>query len=383
MRILAKLIVCRSVLLLLLATIVGLSACRKGNGIIPGEETQVGEPDTLRNGFYLLNEGNMGMNLSTLDYYDRSTGVYKSNIYSQINPGATKELGDVGNDIGIYGSKLYAVINMSDKVDVLDTHSAKRIGQISIRNCRYITFYKGKAYVSSYAATIGDASAGAGYIAEVDTATLQVLRTVTVGRQPEEMAIVGDKLYIANSGGYSPPRYERTVSVVDMNTFKEIKRIDVAINLHRVKADKYGDVYVTSRGDYYNIHSKLYVIDTQKDIVKDSFNLAASNLAIAGDSAYVYSAEWSYITNKNTVSYAIINVKDETKVTDNFITDGIDKEIRTPYGIAIDPENGDIYVTDAKNYLLPGTLYCFSKAGKKRWSVTAGNIPAHFAFIPR
>jgi len=374
---------CRSLLLLLSAAIVGLSACRKGNGIIPGEETQVGEPDTLRNGFYLLNEGNMGMNLSTLDYYDRSTGVYKSNIYSQINPGATKELGDVGNDIGIYGSKLYAVINMSDKVDVLDAHSAKRIGQISIRNCRYVTFYKGKAYVSSYAATIGDASAGAGYIAEVDTATLQILRTVTVGRQPEEMAIVGDKLYIANSGGYSPPRYERTVSVVDMNTFKEIKRIDVAINLHRLKADKYGDVYVTSRGDYYNIHSKLYVIDTQKDIVKDSFNLAASNLAIAGDSAYVYSAEWSYITNKNTVSYAIINVKDEKKVTDNFITDGIDKEIKTPYGIAIDPENGDIYVTDAKNYLLPGTLYCFSKAGKKRWSVTAGNIPAHFAFIPR
>ncbi|SFM97249.1 hypothetical protein SAMN05428949_1521 [Chitinophaga sp. YR627] len=383
MRILSRLISCRNLLLLLSAAIIGLSACRKGNGIIPGEETQVGQPDTLRNGFYLLNEGNMGMNLSTLDYYDRSTGIYKSNIYSQINPGATKELGDVGNDIGIYGSKLYAVINMSDKVDVLDTHSAKRIGQISIRNCRYVTFYKGKAYVSSYAATIGDASAGAGYIAEVDTATLQILRTVTVGRQPEEMAIVGDKLYIANSGGYSPPRYERTVSVVDMNTFKEIKRIDVAINLHRVKADKYGDVYVTSRGDYYNIHSKLYVIDTQKDIVKDSFNLAASNLAIAGDSAYVYSAEWSYITNKNTVSYAIINVKDETKVTDNFITDGIDKEIRTPYGIAIDPENGDIYVTDAKNYLLPGTLYCFSKAGKKRWSVTAGNIPAHFAFIPR
>ena len=383
MLIFSKLISCRSLLLLIGVSLVGLSACRKGNGIIPGEETQVGEPDTLRNGFYLLNEGNMGMNLSTLDYYDRSTGIYKSNIYSEINPGATKELGDVGNDIQIYGSKLYAVINMSDKVDVLDAHSAKRIGQISIRNCRYITFYKGKAYVSSYAATIGDAGAGAGYIAEVDTATLQVLRTVPVGRQPEEMAIVGDKLYIANSGGYSPPRYERTVSVVDMNTFKETKRIDVAINLHRVKADKYGDVYVTSRGDYYDIRSKLYVIDTQKDIVKDSFNLAASNLAISGDSAYVYSVEWSYITNKNTVTYAIVNVKDESKVTDNFITDGTDKEIKTPYGMAIDPENGDIYVTDAKNYLLPGTLYCFSKAGKKRWSVTAGNIPAHFAFIPR
>jgi DNA-binding beta-propeller fold protein YncE len=369
--------------LLALSAIVSFSACRKGKGIIPGDETQVGEPDSLRNGFYLLNEGNMGMNLATLDYYDRGTGTYKSNIYSEINPGATKEMGDVGNDINIYGGKLYAVINMSDKVEVLDVHSARRIGQISIRNCRYVTFHKGKAYVSSYAAALGDPNAGAGFIAEIDTATLQILRTVTVGRQPEEMAIVGDKLYVANSGGYSPPRYERTVSVVDMNAFTEIKRIDVAINLHRVKADQYGDIYVTSRGDYYNIGSKLYVIDSQKDIVKDSFALSASNLAISGDSAYVYSVEWSYINNKNTVSYAIVNVKNEQKMTDNFITDGTDKQIKTPYGMAIDPENGDIYVTDAKDYLLPGTLYCFNKAGKRKWSVTTGDIPAHFAFIPR
>jgi DNA-binding beta-propeller fold protein YncE len=360
-----------------------LSACRKDRGPLKGDETQVDNPDTLQNGFYLLNEGNMGMNLSTLDYYDRGTGIYKSNIYSEINPTATKELGDVGNDLGIYGGKLYAVINMSDKVEVLNVHSAKRIGQISIRNCRYVTFYKGKAYISSYASSLGDASAGAGFIAEVDTATLQILRTVTVGRQPEEMAIVGDKLYIANSGGYSPPNYEHTVSVIDMNTFTEIKRIDVAINLHRVKADQYGDIYVTSRGDYYTIPSKLYVIDSQQDIVKDSFDLAASNLAISGDSAYIYSAEWSYITSKNVITYAIVNVKDESTVTRNFITDGTEKDITTPYGIAVDPTTKDIYVTDAKNYLLPGTVYCFSKAGKKKWSVTAGNIPAHFAFIPR
>jgi DNA-binding beta-propeller fold protein YncE len=83
------------------------------------------------------------------------------------------------------------------------------------------------------------------------------------------------------------------------------------------------------------------------------------------------------------VSYAIVNAKDESIVTKNFITDGTDKLIKTPYGMALDPENGDIYVTDAKDYLLPGTLYCFGKDGKKKWSVTTGDIPAHFAFIPR
>jgi DNA-binding beta-propeller fold protein YncE len=356
-------------------------ACRTGQQVVPHEDTQVADPDTLRNGFYLLNEGNMGMNLASLDYFDRSTGIYKRNIYNDVNPTAVKELGDVGNDIQIYGGKLYAVINMSNKVEVMDVHSARRLGQISIPNCRYITFYKGKAYVSSYAAALGDASAGEGYIAEIDTTTLLQTRKASVGRQPEEMAIIGDKLYIANSGGYSPPRYERTVSVVDMNTFTETKRIDVAINLNRVKADKYGDLYVTSRGDYYNIPSKLFVIDSKTDLVKDSFDIAASNICIKGDSAYIYSVEWSYISSKNTVTYAIISVKDETILTSNFITDGTEKQIKVPHGLAIDPVTEDIYVTDAKNYILPGTLYCFDKQGKKKWSVTAGDIPAHFVFL--
>ncbi|PSL27584.1 DUF5074 domain-containing protein [Chitinophaga ginsengisoli] len=367
-------------LLVVCGLLTGLAACRKGASVVPGDDTHVGA-DSLRNGFYLLNEGNMGMNLATLDYYNSSTGIYSSNIYSAINPGATKELGDVGNDLQIYGGKLYAVIALSDKVEVMDVHTAKRIGQINVPSCRYITFYKGKAYVSSYATTAGGTSGVNGYVAEVDTATLQVIRTAGVGRQPEEMAISGDKMYVANSGGYSASNFERTVSVLDMNTFKEIKRIDVAVNLHHVKADKYGDVYVTSRGDYYDLHSKLFVIDTQRDIVKDSLAAAVSDIWISGDSAYIYGVEWSYVTNKNTISYGIVDIKNERMLTNKFITDGTDAQITTPSGIAVDPTTKEIYVTDAKDNLLPGTLYCFSPAGKKKWSVTTGDIPGHFAFV--
>ena len=44
---------------------------------------------------------------------------------------------------------------------------------------------------------------------------------------------------------------------------------------------------------------------------------------------------------------------------------------------------GDIYVTDAKNYVTPGTLYCFSPDGVLKWSARTGDIPAHFAFVRR
>ena len=70
-------------------------------------------------------------------------------------------------------------------------------------------------------------------------------------------------------------------------------------------------------------------------------------------------------------------------VSTNFITDGTDRNIIIPYGIAVHPETGDIFVTDAKNYVSSGTLYCFGPDGRKKWSVRTGDIPAHIAFLPR
>lgn len=360
------------------------ASCRKGDIIVPPVVTPV---DSARVqgvlGFYLLNEGNMGSNKSTLDYFDYTTGKYHQNIYATVNPEVVKELGDVGNDIRIYGGKLYAVVNVSNKVEVMDARTARRIGQITLPNCRFLAFANGKAYVSSYAGPVViDPNAPIGFVAEVDTATLQVTRKVIVGYQPEEMAVVGNKLYVANSGGYRVPHYDRTVSVIDLHTFTEIKKIDVAINLHHVKPDRHGDLYVTSRGDYYTVQPSLHVIDTRTDQVKKSISLASSNLCIAGDTAFVYGSAFSYNTHQWTLSYNLLDVKTETVLPGSFITDGSEKNIKMPYGIAVHPATGEIYVTDARDYVSPGTLYCFDKNGKKKWTVTTGDIPAHFAFLP-
>ncbi|MEE1944356.1 DUF5074 domain-containing protein [Pedobacter sp. KR3-3] len=368
--------------LLIVFLVLGFVACRKDPMPLPAEVSRVEpEPTSAIKGFYLVNEGNMNMNKASLDYLDLVNGIYTRNLYNQVNPEATKGLGDVGNDIGIYGNKLYVVVNISNKVEVMQAKTGKRIGQINITNCRYVTFNNGKAYVSAYLGKVGDPTAPNGMVAEIDTAKLTINRTVEVGRQPEEMAIIGNKLYIANSGGYSPPNYESTVSVIDLTTFKEIKRIEVAINLHRLKADRYGDLYVTSRGDYYTIPSRLFVIDTHTDRVKKVFDIAASNLAIDGDLAYLYSTEWNYIQGKNTISYHMIDVKNEMLLDQKFITDGTEKNIKIPYGIAVNPMSKDVYVTDAKDYVTPGKLHCYNALGKLKWSVTTGDIPAHIAFV--
>lgn len=373
----------RLFVLLLLVISTALQSCRKDKQPIFSEEESLftGDLNASPKGLYLLSEGNMNANKASLDYLDFTTGIYHRNIFDEVNPEITKGLGDVGNDMAIYGSKLYVVVNNSNKVEVLDAKTSKYLGKIDILNCRYITFSNGKAYVSAYLGQIGDYKAPNGIVAEIDTTSLSITRKVDVGRQPEEMAIVGEKLYVANSGGYSPPYYESTVSVIDLSSFQEIKRIEVAKNLHRLKADQYGDLYASSRGDYYDIPSRLYVIDTQTDGIKKTFDIPASNLIIQDDIAYIYSTEWNYETGDNTISYHMLDVKTETLLSTSFITDETDKKIDIPYGIAVNSTTKDVYVTDARDYVSPGMLYCFNPQGKLKWSVTTGDIPAHFAFV--
>lgn len=369
-------------------TAVLAASCRGDEEVlVPSTWTQVAAPTHPESvtGFYLLNEGNMGSNKCTLDFFDCSTGYYRQNIYAETNPNVVLELGDVGNDIQTYGSKLYAVINCSNFVEVMDKANARHIGTITIPNCRNIVFHEGYAYVSSYAGPVQiDPNARLGYVAKVDTATLEVVGECTVGYQPEEMAVVGNKLYVANSGGYRVPDYDRTVSVVDLNTFTETKQIDVAPNLHRIKADGHGQLWVSSRGDYYDNGSDLFVIDTRTDEVVDTLGVAVSEMCIDGGTLYVLGAEYSYTASDGwAVSYAKIDTDTRTVVSHNFITDGTDKEITMPYGLAVNPETKEIYVTDAKSYVVRGTLYCFTPDGRKKWSVTTGDVPAHFAFLKK
>lgn len=375
-------------LIILQGTII--SGCREDELVVPTEYDIVPEtpaPDTGVRGFYLVNEGNMGSNKCTLDYFDYFTGLYARNFYAERNPNVIKELGDVGNDVGIYGSKLWVVVNCSHKVEVMDAHTGIRLGQVDIPNCRYVRFHRGKAYVSSYVGPVRiDPDAPKGAVYEVDTLSLAVTRKVSVGYQPEEMEVVDDYMYVANSGGYRAPDYDRTVSVIEMIDFKQVQQIPVGINLHRLKKDNRKQLWVSSRGDYRERPSRLYVLGKvagyNRMEVKDTIPIACSNMAVRGDSLYCYATEWNEYTASNTITYAIVNTATHEVVSRSFITDGTEKNIEIPYGIAIHPETGDIFITDAKNYVSSGTLHCYSREGKLKWSVRTGDIPAHIAFLP-
>ena len=50
------------------------------------------------------------------------------------------------------------------------------------------------------------------------------------------------------------------------------------------------------------------------------------------------------------------------------------------YNMAVNPNTGDIYVTDAKNYMMNGTVYRYSDDGVLLNSFEAGVIPSAMLF---
>ena len=375
---------------LALSLTLAFSSCRDEHLIVYAEEEDTGKEAVVSDimGMYVLCEGNMGSNKCTLDYLDLSgntpTVHYWRNIYAERNPSVVKELGDVGNDIKIYGSKMWIVVNCSDKVEVVHADNCQRIGQVDIPNCRYVTFDGPYAYVSSYVGPVDlNAEAQIGMVYQVDTLTLEVTKTVAVGYQPEEMAVIDGKLYVANSGGYIAPIYDHTVSVVDLQTFKEERKIDVGVNLHRCRADKYGQLWVTSRGNYINRKATMYWLEprgTTYEVV-GSLPYAVSDMCIVGDSLYYFGSEWSETEQRNTISYGIINVRTHELVT-NKLSDAPEvAAMRMPYGIIVNPQERDFYLMDAKNYVSSGELLHFLPDGTFDWKVSTGDIPGHAEFL--
>lgn len=355
-------------LLMALAT-----ACDDMRDKLPAHDLpQAGATDRI----YVLCEGLFQLNNSRLAHYDfnnpDSTKRFVHDFFRRVNK---RGLGDTANDMRFYGSKLYIVVNVSSQIEVVDAQTGFSIKQIPLfdeqgraREPRYIDFHEGKAYVCSFDGTV----------ARIDTASLEVEAFAKVGRNPDGICIVRQKIYVSNSGGLDHPNYDHTVSVVDIASFKEIKKIDVGMNPYKIHADTQNDVYVTTRGDYGKNGYAFHKIDSQTDEKVHSFNnLSVYNFEIFNDRAYLY----HYDFNKKKSWIKVFDCRTESIIDDMFIKDST-VVIATPYSISINPYNEDVYVTDALNFENRGSIFCFNKEGFFKFRIrSVGVNPNRVLFL--
>lgn len=310
---------------------------------------------------YVLCEGLYGMNNARLFSWNMRTGQVEQDAFSKANQ---RGLGDTGNDLLLYGGKLYVVMSGSNTVEVADAATLRSLRQIPFTNDagvgrqpRYACAENGKVYVCCFD----------GSVCRLDTASLEIEATTRAGLNPDGLCTLGGKLYVSNSGGLSFPYCDSTVSVIDLASFQEISRITVGTNPYTIASDSRGYVYVCTRGDYDGFHQKkaagggepynFYRIDPQKDSVDRVFNIPVLNFHLYHDTAYLYNFDY----NANVSWIGVFDLKTESFVSENFITDGT--RLQKPYAIGVEPGTGMVYIGDAHNHLTSGSLFVFTQTG--------------------
>jgi hypothetical protein len=312
--------------------------------------------NTSSSRLYILCEGLIHLNNSTLALYDFDTRTTATDWFGTVNG---RRLGDTANDMGVYGSKLYLVVSTSGLVEVVDKLTGRSLKQISLkdgagrsREPRNIAFLGNFAYVCSFDGTV----------AEIDTVGLNITRITTAGRNPDGITAAGNKLYVSNSGGLSFPQYDSTVSVIDPVHFKELKKIKVDANPFTLQADSRGRLYVVTRGNYGNERYQLHQIDTRTNEYLGPVEGAHPlNFTLSNDTLWMYSFDHS--TGKS--EFQTYDTRSGTLSASGFITDGT--PLHTPFGITRHTSTGDLFITDAGSYTTRGDVLCFSRDGKLKY----------------
>jgi hypothetical protein len=333
-------------------------------------DSNTGEEITLDGkSLLILNEGSMGMNDATLARYNLKEEELIKDYFNLVNKIG---LGDVANDMIQYGSKIYIVVSKSGTIEVIEAATGKSIRQIAMKTTgmqskepRRLVAHGGKIYVTSFDDTV----------TRIDTATLTIDGSLQVGMDPEGIIAVGNKLYVANSGGLNWENgYDKTVSVINIASFTEEQKIEVGTNPGIVQADSQGDVYLSVTGNYFDEPGAFKMIRSGSNTVETINGIEApQRFVISSNIAYIITG--SYGEPYKLVVYDCLQ---ETIIKQNFISDGT--EIHIINNVSVDSSNGDVFITST-DFINPGDFYCFDKTGKMKYHLSAIGINPSIVLI--
>lgn len=359
----------KKITLALCCLLIVLASCGPKDPITP-------EDVTIGKGVFVINEGNFGYANSTLTFYNPTTDTVANNLFRRANWPSI--IGDTGESLVLLDGKLYIVVNGSRyiyKADaqtiVVDTTKPYKL--TNFVSPRYmLPVASNKAYVSD----IADTSL---YI--INPESMTHIGTIAMGKSTETMVRIGQEIFVANwSRGYFPTMANNTVQVVDIVSDTKVAEIQVGCEPNCMVLDKDGMLWVLCEGDNYDLTADvpctLWKINptTRESTLVRTFDKPAFNLAIdpTGNYLYcIYGGDWN-----NGGDLRRINIANPTVFDDLTIP----AEGRQFYKIAVDPSNGDIYLSDAKRYTTNGTVYRYSSKGELLSSFNAGISPGFMLF---
>ena len=337
----------RSSIVLLLGAAVLFASCSKDNP----------QPEQKLSDVLIVNNGNWNSNDACISSCNLTTGEVSSELFFAANG---QRLGDLAQDIICYEDKILIAVSGSKIIFVCDK-DLKIVAQITKDySPRAFCLGEGKIYVSYYE----------GYLGEIDPSDWSV-RTTQVGPNPEGVAYSNGKVYVANSGGYVPG-YDKTVSVVDTESFKQIETIEV--NPNPAKLAVYGEtLYVTSFGNYGDIPAKLQAVNLSDKSIVDIPIQGVNSMASDGNgNLWVLSGEY----DENWKLTGKITLVDAASAT---VSGTFAEGIENAYSISY--SKGYVFA-GASDYRTDGKLHIYKEDGTLLSSVCSEGLNPIACIIP-
>lgn len=331
------------------------AACKK-------EEANLEEND-LKDGVFIVNQGNFTAGNSSLSYFESSTAILTNDIFYEVNDAP---LGDVAQSISIDRDFAYVVVNNSGYVYAVDRKTAEFKGKISqLTSPRYfLKINEQKAYVSDLASNS---------ISIVNTESYERIGEINVNRSTESMVLIDNRAFVAHWSGYLQELKNNKVLIIDTQTDAFIDSIQLGVEPNSMIVDKNKNLWVLCSGGYDNEEiPSLWKINSQNKSVLKKFefndiSLSPSNLVIngAGDELF-------YLNN----GVYSMSIDDSNLPADPLI----EKSGTYFYALGVDPQNSDIYLSDALDYTKNGLLYRYNASLSLMDSLEVGIIPGAFGF---
>jgi YVTN family beta-propeller protein len=204
-----------------------LTACKQDNEpapIEPGDEI-------VTSGVVVACEGSFMLNNASFHWIG-DDGTSKANLYSQANGTGP---GDVLQSYREFNGRGYAVVNNSQKVDVVSASSFSLQGTIT--GCDYprdvLVVDGGKGYITN-----GSTS---GELLIFNPNNYSITGSISVGQGPEQLVSNGSFVFVANSGGWAN---DNTVSIVNPLTDQVVSTVTVGDRPMALQVDYQNNVWV-------------------------------------------------------------------------------------------------------------------------------------------
>ena len=364
------------------------ASCTKENASenlsFAGIEVEVGEQNGSGK-LLILNEGAFP-GMSSLDLLDFRTHTYYADVFGQANPEVVQGLGNTGNDMALVGGRLWVLMNASNQVSVLEFPSCKLYKTLEMESPRHIVVSGDYAYISSYGAAVYGGNPTPGKVYRVNLSDFST-SSVEVGDQPEGLSVVGNKLFVANSGGYDYIPDNR-LTEIDLGSFTVTAQHEMPARNLNLMEHSGGKLWISTYGEsaWTQDESGDWIQDMSVPMSLVSVDPAAPNKAslingvhadkmtLCGDYLYVIGND-----TEMTKGWDLCLYKVDTRsaaVTKTPFAGSALSFIVYPYGLLVNPDNGDLYICDA-SFTGTSKLHCFSSALHFKWSVDTGVGTGH------